>query len=206
MKQFDLRESKTKFIWIILGSAILPVMGLSIGGPVGMIFITFGLFAIGVGIWKIMQKGRSGMLFSTTSFDVELANGQKYTYHYSDVEMIGLQEMQMPGYVNVIQDVATVGTLFMAPANLVIFSEMYAKDFTCLAIKFKPGITIPQPGRADTYLYTKDKLAKWKDEEKQDLYLAFHNNVPQKKRKKLVEFLQQEAKQEIKIGPPLAYK
>ena len=205
MQQFDLRESKTKFIWILLMSIAFAWVGTQIGGLIGTLVSIFGVVGVGFSAWKLLQKGKSGLLFSPTALTIELANGKQYTYDYVDVEKIAIQQMQMPQYVHNIAAASAVATMFTAPANIVLMPELYGTDFACLAIKVKPGKEVPQTGKSDTYLYSGDKLNKWKNDHKLDVYLAFFNNVSVDKRKKLLEYLTNVAKQQVEVGPPLEY-
>ena len=51
MQQFDLRESKTKFIWILLMSIAFAWVGTQIGGLIGTLVTIFGVVGVGFSAW-----------------------------------------------------------------------------------------------------------------------------------------------------------
>ncbi len=197
MNSIDLRQSIFMYFLLLLGSIFFTALGFlffntnSLDTILMLIFIIlfFGLGSGGLSIYFLFFKsGKSGAVFFPDNFFIELSNGQKYNYQYSDIEYIGIQEMTMPGYVNTFTWTAQIGNALVSPISILANPELFQAGLYAYAIKFKHGINIPLTVNSDTYMYSHQRLNLWQDINKAVFYLSNLGYSP-KKAKNLYYFL-----------------
>lgn len=194
MPPIDLRQSKRTWLFVFIISVIFCAVSFIVKlegafdyAMMVLVVLMFGMLGIGVSAYNLfIAKGRSGLQFFTDHVRLELANGKFWDYPLASITMIGLQNLTLPGYAQ-----AIVGS---SPTNNM-----------ALGIKFTPGTEIPETGRADSYLFTKNKLDLWTDENKLDVYLSLMQ-IDEAKLVKLKEWWLKMAGSPVQDLPPLILK
>lgn len=208
-KSFSVKEPKVKyFLFLLFFGILLPVSWLMISSDSIFWGLISGVFALlGVIIFTLkLLAGTSGMEFFPDHFVVSLSNKRTYSYNYSDLAYIGVQELKMPGAAQTANNVMTAATVVTAPLNVLLTPEVYQREFMALAFGFNPSVEGPRTSKLDTFIFSKDRMFAYSDENKADLYLFLYINIKMERRKELFEYLINIAHLDLKVLPALELK
>lgn len=211
-EKFEAKQSKLELVWLLPIAVVFAVVGWQAvkndqgsEALIGFFVLVFGLLGVVVILWKLILRG-SGLCFYNDKLEVELANGKKYAYSYADIKTIGIQELQMPGFVGAVSSITEPLTAVASPLSLAVSPQLFTNKYLYLGIKFQPNINVPKTTWRDEHLYSQDKLNLWQDNNKLDLYFALSINLHPNKIEKLLEFLQNKIKLDLVVLPPLSLK